>query len=382
MANVSLAPKSELNEVLYCSMPKRQYLAMKGEINAAVSTVLDAGQYFFGEYTTRFAERFADYCVARYCLPVANGTDAIELSLRALKVKEGTVCVTVANAGGYATTACHLVGIRPRYADIDSESHLIDLNSLKRKITSDVGVVLLTHLYGNIVDVKEVKQLLSSLGRSDIAIIEDCSQAHGGRYPSGEPIGSFADLSTYSFYPTKNLGAMGDAGAVVTNRSDVFIRLKALHQYGWTARNITDHSDGRNSRMDEIQGAILLTKLPYLDTWNVKRRSVIEFYKQTLPVDVKVITSAQTNCVGHLAICWHPDRDRILAELERSNIFGAIHYSILDFQQKAWLSYADVEDRMENSVSTRKGLFTLPCFPEITFAELERVVRSLKRVFN
>lgn len=382
MADISSARKSEIDQALYCNMPKRQYLALKGEIDAAVSAVLGAGQYFFGEYTRQFAERFADYCVARYCLPVSNGTDALELSLRALRLKEGTVCLTVANAGGYTTTACHLVGIRPGYVDIDSASHLINLNSLKSRITSDVGVVVLTHLYGNIVDVKKVKQLLFSLGRSDVAIIEDCSQAHGGRYPTGEPLGSSADLSTYSFYPTKNLGAMGDAGAVVTNRSDVFNCLKALHQYGWTARNVFDHAGGRNSRIDEIQAAILLTKLPHLDAWNVKRRSIVEFYKQNLPADIKVITSVANNCVSHLAICWHSDRDRILAELERSNIFGAIHYPILDFQQKAWRSYADVEDSMENSLATRKGLFTLPCFPEITSAELERVVDSLNRVFN
>jgi dTDP-4-amino-4,6-dideoxygalactose transaminase len=343
--------------------------------------VFGTGQYCFGQYTKSFAQKFAERCAAEHCLPVANGTDAIELALRSLSLDERSACLTVANAGGYTSTACHLVGIRPEYIDIEPRFHLIDLDSLKCKLTPDVRVLVLTHLYGNIVDVKKVRELLSFLERPDVAIIEDCAQAHGGRYPSGEPIGSLADVSTYSFYPTKNLGAMGDAGAVVTNRRDIFNRLKALHQYGWTDRYICDQVGGRNSRIDEVQAAVLSVKLLYLESWNAKRRSVVEYYKQTLPAEIQVIASADSNCVGHLAVCWHPDRDRILAELEKSNIYGAIHYPVLDFQQKAWMSHADVEDSMEVSVSTRKGLFTLPCFPEITSAELERTVNSVRRAF-
>jgi aminotransferase EvaB len=360
----------------------RLFKAHQNELLSVMQDAASSGWWLLGKHTETFARNFAEYCGTEFCLPVANGTDALEIALKAvfgdaLYTEENEV-ITVANAGGYTTSACYLSGASPVFADINEESQLIDLASIKRCLSNKVKAIVLTHLYGGVVDVLQVRELLNTSGYENVVIIEDCAQAHGAKL--GERlVGSLGDLATFSFYPTKNLGAMGDGGALTTSDPAIYQQIKRLHQYGWANKYDVATPFARNSRIDEIQAGVLNILLPHLDKANATRIAIYEQYKQSAGSSVKFLIHT-TDFVGHLAIMRVEQREKFIAFMKDRRVAIDIHYPILDCDQKAWQKLSKRQDPEGLKVSNRvvNELVTLPCFPYMTETEIEIVSNALR----
>ncbi len=341
---------------------------------------LASGWWLNGTEVREFCKAFADYVGTDYCLGVANGTDALEIALRAIcDIRGGTgaEAVTVANAGGYSTIACRLVGLTPVFADIERGSQLASLPSVVSAVTDETRVVIVTHLYGGVVDVPRLRAMMDEIGRGNVPIIEDCAQAHGVRL-GARRAGSMGDISTFSFYPTKNLGAFGDGGAILTSDQALADHCRKLHQYGWSAKYNIVHPYGRNSRLDEVQASVLRTLLPRLDEWNDKRLTIIDAYSDAAPSSIGVVRSAD-GTVGHLAVLLTENRDELIQHLIDHGIMTDIHYPILDCDQAGWqeLPQRLAPGGIPVSRVSVSQLLTLPCFPTMTEAEIGRVCAAL-----
>lgn len=356
-------------------------------LKRAADDVLKSGWWINGPHVQRFCEAFALTVDARHCMGLANGTDALEIAMRALiarwcerrsNSKTTPEIVMVANAGGYATTACRLVGATPVYTDIESGSLLIDPDKLRDSVSEKTAIVVATHLYGGLVDVPALRRALDDLGFSDVAILEDCAQAHGlsGRIGKAGALGAIA---AYSFYPTKNLGALGDGGALLTNDDALADAARQLRQYGWQEkyRVVADH--GRNSRLDEMQAAFLQCRLPDLGAMNARRVAILEAYeKAALEGMVRVIRSPG-GTVAHLAVVVTPDRESLRAHMRESGVATEVHYPILDCDQPGWNDGRHRIGAAGLGVSRQMAdrILTLPCFPRLTDGEVDRVCRAL-----
>lgn len=358
---------------------KRLYMRYAEQVEHAVLQTLRTGWWLNGERTKSFAESFAAHVHTPYCIAVANGTDALELAIRAAaKQRPGrTELVTVANAGGYSTTAARAANLVPVYADVELHSQVLDIDSALQCFNDQTTAVVATHLYGNTVDVAALRRALNAAGHRDALIIEDCAQCHGAMIGS-EPAGSLGDMAAFSFYPTKNLGAMGDAGAVLTGSHELAQIVSSLHQYGWQGKYCITDSGGRNSRMDEIQAAILSVLLPHLDDMNAERKRILNTYRAATPPDVEFI-HAGGGSVVHLAVILSQHRDALRSHLREHGIATEIHYPVLDCDQSAWqsLPYRIAAGGLENSRKGTKSTLSLPCFVGMTAQEIDRVSDAL-----
>ena len=305
--------------------------ALRADLAASVQRVFDRGWYILGPEVAAFEGEFAAYCGTAHCLSVANGTDALEIALRALGVGPGDRVATVANAGGYASTAIRAAGARPLYVDIDPVSMNLSPGSLAAALDREVRAVIATHLYGRMA---HLPALLEVTGRAGLPLIEDCAQAHGAAI-AGRKAGSWGAMGCFSFYPTKNLGACGDGGAITTGDPALAARVKGLRQYGWTSKY---HSAeyGRNSRMDEMQAAILRARLPLLDGGNRRRREIAARYSASLAGSrIACPPASGEESVAHLYVIRAAHRDTVRAELEAAGISTEIHYPVPDHWQES-----------------------------------------------
>ena len=354
---------------------KRQYLAVAAEVEAAVRATMARGWYVMGPEHDEFEREFAAYCQRRHAILVANGTDALEIALRTVGCRAGDEVITVANAGGYTTTACILIGATPVFADVDPATLTISPDSVAAALSPQTKAIVVVHLYGKMADVAGVKRAVA--GR-DIPIIEDCAQAHGAMF-AGRRAGSLGDLAAFSFYPTKNLGAMGDAGAIVTDHPDHARRARMLRQYGWAEKYRAVLPEGRNSRLDELQAAILRRKLPRLDVWNERRRAIVGRYRDAAAgAALRLIHDPQPDFVAHLCVARHPKRDRLRQRFKERGIDTAIHYPIPDHRQE---SLAGRTWRMVDLRATEEAgreILTLPCFAEMTPSEIDYVCDAIR----
>lgn len=357
---------------------RRQYEMFAAEIEAETLKVLRTGWWLNGAQVRDFAATFAAYVGATHCIPVSNGTDAIELALKAsgIEAPNGEV-ITVANAGGYTTTAARSVGLVPVYADIEEARQVMSITSAISCVSERTGIVVATHLYGNTVDVLELRRRLNEIGRQDIVIIEDCAQAHGARVDN-RIVGSIGDMSTFSFYPTKNLGAMGDAGAVVTSSDAFAAKVRSLQQYGWGSKYQIVDQGGRNSRMDEVQAAILRTILPSLDRLNAERADILSSYERAATNGVTLI-ERRPGAVVHLAVAMTDRRDDLRKFLAGRGIATDIHYPILDCDQPAWrdLPMRVSADNLAVSRRATGRILSVPCFVGMTGSEIDQVASAL-----
>lgn len=361
--------------------PKRLFDEHAVDIRSAVNGVLESGWYLLGSRTAEFERLFADFCGAAHCVGVANGTDALEIALRALEIGPGDEVIMVANAGGYSTTATVAVSACPVYVDIDPATLTLDIDSVVAATSPTTRLIIATHLYGYAVDIRRLRRILDDAGRRDIMILEDCAQAHGA-VVGEETVGTLGDIATFSFYPTKNLGAFGDAGAVVTN-SDAFAdRVRSLHQYGWGRRYHSELAHGRNSRIDEIQAAILTTCLPHLGRWNKRRVAIVNRYHDAARSSIEIVHGSADagRFVGHLAICRSTERERCTDQLKRAGVATIVHYPVLD-TDAPWIEQFDHRIHcMDHSIAARSQIFTLPCFPTMTDQEIDHVCESIAKV--
>jgi len=355
---------------------QRQNGFISADVRSRITEVLERGWYILGPALKELETAFAQYCGVRYCVGTANGTDALELALRACGVSRDDRVITVANAGGYSTAAILAAGAEPVYLDIDRDSMLLDLSKLPQYIDSGIRAIIVTHLYGRMVNMPELLRLVS--GR-DIPVIEDCAQAHGARL-NDKAAGSWGTAGCFSFYPTKNLGAIGDGGAVTTDDPALAEKVVALRQYGWSSKYHSKLPGGRNSRLDEIQAAVLLAKLPYLDKWNERRRAIAQAYAAGLgSAEARARTPLEAADVAHLYVIRSPRRNAVRECLQRMQIGTDIHYPVPDHRQECYRGLPWASGSLPITEQCCAEVLTLPCFPELSDAEVERVIQAVRR---
>ena len=355
--------------------PGRLNAALQDELEAAVQRVVRSGRYVLGEEVSAFEEAFAAFCGTRHCIGVGNGTDALELALRALGLKPGDQVATVANAGMYASAAIMAVGARPLFIDIDPASMNMSAASLAEKITETTKAVIVTHLYGRLAAMEDLHAVARGAG---ISLIEDCAQAHGAER-DGRRAGSYGDVGCYSFYPTKNLGALGDGGALVTNDAELGERLVSMRQYGWRQRFVSTPPLGRNSRLDELQAAMLRVKLQHLLAWNDKRRAVIERYRHALSdLDLDWPDISGPDHAAHLCVVRTAARDRLQEHLAGKGIGAGIHYPLPDYRQPSIAAVLGQSEELPATEAATASILSLPCFPDMSEAEMDAVIAAFQ----
>jgi aminotransferase EvaB len=352
-------------------------IARSDEAAQAISRVLKSGYWIHGPEHAAFEEEFAEFLNVDHVLGVASGTDALEIALRAVGCKRGSKVITVANAGGYTSIAAASIGCELIYCDIDSERHLMDPLALQSLLTREISAVVVTHLYGNVAPITVIKGMCDEFG---ISVIEDCAQATGAS-EDGVRVGGIGHVGTFSFYPTKNLGAIGDGGALATNNPEIAQKISHLRQYGWTSKYKIDIAGGMNSRLDEIQAAVLRVGLPKLDNLNKKRLKIIERYAEAIrETSLKIITSHHPGNVAHLAVLEiprHLDRYKFRSHLKDNEIQTDIHYPVLDIDQKGLVPPGVATDQ-SNSRRASELILTIPLFPELTDSEIAIIVQALR----
>jgi len=344
------------------------------QLKAAVGAVIDGGWLVLGPHVRQFEKAFAQYVGAAHCVSLANGTDAIELALNALGVHRDDRVATTANAGMYTSTALLAIGAEPIYMDVDIDSRNVSLSEVHRAIDVGAKAVVVTHLYG--LAVPEIQDIAVLCKKRNVRLLEDCAQAHGARV-AGRCVGTFGDAASFSFYPTKNLGALGDGGALVTNNPIIAEQVLRLRQYGWTSKYQVEIAGARNSRLDEMQAAILSVFLPDLDTKNERRRAVASRYSQLIRhPDVQVPTVYGEDYVAHLYVIRTPRRNALRAHLQASDIGTDIHYPIPDYRQPIFADrYANI--RLPNTERLSAEILTLPCYPEMTDTQVGKVIATV-----
>lgn len=335
------------------------------EIRAAIEGVLTSGWYVHGARHGEFESALATFVGTRHAIGVASGTDALVLALRACAASG--VVVTAANAGGYTSVAAHRAGLVPVYADVDPDTHLLDHDAVESVLDArdDVTAVVITHLYGRMADVED---LVSRCRPRGVRVVEDCAQSIGA-VRRGRGAGAIGDLGTFSFYPTKNLGALGDGGAVTTDDDELAAKVTRLRQYGWSSKYVVTDMGGINSRLDELQAAILAVRLPHVRAWNTRRRDIIAAYAAAADDRLRVLPATGQEHTGHLAVAESADRDAMLDRLRGAGIGVDVHYPVPDHLQLAWTT--DVSLPVTERLAGR--VLSLPCFPQLTDAEVQRV---------
>jgi dTDP-4-amino-4,6-dideoxygalactose transaminase len=339
--------------------------------------VVNRHWYIMGEEVKAFEREFAEYVGVEHCISVANGSEALEIALLGMGVGPGDRVVTVANAGFYSSTAIRAVGAEPVYVDVDASTLTMCPESLKQALSKPAKVVIVTHLYGQLADI----QNLASIARaSGAAVLEDCAQSHGARSQDGQ-CGSYGDLACFSFYPTKNLGALGDGGAIVTSSPEIADRLLKLRQYGWASKYHVTVPLGRNSRLDEMQAAILRVKLPLLDQWNAERRAIAKKYCEAFAaLPVKLPASLGDDFVAHLFVLRVEKREDFTLYLKEHGISTDIHYPVPDHWQTAYTLNESISLPVTEAASSK--LVSLPCFPGLSDEQVDRVIEVVCNFFK
>jgi dTDP-4-amino-4,6-dideoxygalactose transaminase len=351
---------------------------LAGEVIPAIESVIRRGQFILGDEVQEFEEKFADYCETDYCVSVASGTEALHLALRAIGVGPGDEVITAGNSFVATAYAISHAGAMPVLVDINAADHNINVELIERAITTRTKAIIPVHLYGQPAEMDAINQIAENHG---LKVVEDSCQAHGAQY-KGRPAGSLGHAGCFSFYPGKNLGAFGDGGAVVTNDAKVADNLRLLRNYGQREKNV--HSMmAFNSRLDTIQAAVLLVKLPYLDVWNDQRRKAADWYRQYLQ-DTELSLMSENDGVRHvyhLFVAKHNRRDALMEHLKQEQIFCGIHYPIPLHHAEPYASVRSIPRDLPVCSALANQIFSLPMFPGITQQQIIHVSEAV-RSFN
>ena len=351
---------------------KRQVAAIREEVDAAVAEVLDSGWFILGKKTEAFEREFADYLGVTGVLGVGNGTEALRIGLQALEIGPGDDVITVANAGVYAAATIDAVGARPIFVDVDPATHAMDVGQAERAVTPRTKAILFVHLYGGAADVDGLQELARSRG---LKLVEDCAQAHGATWRRRR-LGGFGDVATFSFYPTKNLGAFGDGGAIAARDPGVLERVRLLRQYGWS-RQYYSELKGTNSRLDELQAAVLSIKLRHLDGWNEARRGIAARYDACLQGVEKPSTRRGSEHVYHLYVIRTPRRDELREHLAERGVGTGIHYPLPAHLQPAYQAFGGGPGSLPQTEQAATEVLSLPIYPELGPDEVDRVIAAV-----
>ena len=340
----------------------------------AFADVIERGSFLKGPLTTQLEQQISDRLGGRRVLGVANGTDALYLAIAAAGIGAGQRVATVANAGGYTTGALLRSGASPAFVDVDRRTAQMSRGALEHQLDSspDISAVVLTHLYGLVGDVQGIADLCDARG---VVLIEDCAQAMGASV-LGRPVGTFGQLATISFYPTKNLGAFGDAGAVVSATAELHDAAALRSQYGWGTRYEVVVPGGINSRIDEMQAAVLLEAEKVLDDHNERRRAIVSRYAEAVAGSRYLLSESSERFVGHLAVMVTEHRSDDARRLDDAGVSTGVHYPILDHRQPGWQGLVPVAELPETEWLVQR-ILTLPCFPSMTDNEVDQVATAL-----
>lgn len=356
-----------------CNLSAR-IIKYQNQIKETVNRVIDSGYFILGPEVDKFEKAFACFHRSQYCISLANGTESIELALKAMHVGPKDLVATVANAGMYVTTSILAAGAEPYFMDVSLETKNVTFNEVRSAIEAGVKAVVVTHLYG--LAIAEIEQIAQYCAQKKIFLLEDCAQAHGAQV-NGRRVGTFGDASSFSFYPTKNLGALGDGGAVVTNNREIAEEVKLLRQYGWTSKYKVNIARARNSRLDEIQAAILSLFLPELNMMNDRRREIANYYTTMISHPDILVPSVQSlDYVAHLYVIRSSRRDELRNYLLARNIASDVHYPIPDYKQPFFCDrYKNIH--LSNTERLAKEILTLPCYPEMENNEVDQVISAI-----
>jgi dTDP-4-amino-4,6-dideoxygalactose transaminase len=353
---------------------KAQYAGIKADMDAAISKVVSEAAFVAGRYASEFEREFADYLGAQHCVAVANGTDAIEIGLQAIGIEPGDEVILPANTFIATAEGVSNIGAVPVFVDIDEATYNIDPSKVAEKITGRTKAIIPVHLYGLPADVDAVMTVAREHG---LMVFEDCAQAHGATF-NGRRVGTFGDAASFSFYPGKNLGAYGDAGAIVTNEAETAELARLIANHGQISKN--RHTIvGRNSRMDGIQAAVLSVKLRHLDTWIEQRRANASIYNELLGV-TGIVTPGEpegSRHVYHLYVVQVDDRNGVIARFGDADIECGIHYPTPVPLMEAYSSLGYTSDQFPVAVSQMDKLLSLPMYPELTREMIEHVTAEL-----
>ena len=351
-----------------------QYASIKDEIDAAIGQTLDAAAFILGPEVEAFESEFAAYCGAESCVACGNGTDALELVFKALGVGPGDEVVTVAHTFIATAEAISAVGARPVFVDVRPDTLLMDVGLVERAITGRTKAVVPVHLYGQPVD---MDPLLEIARRRGLKVVEDAAQIDGARY-GGRAAGTLGDAATFSFYPGKNLGAYGDAGAVVTNHAAIAGFVRKARNHGRASKYEHDF-EGRNSRMDGLQGAVLRVKLRHLDAWNRRRRELAGLYDRAFVGTAvrAVVVAPGVESVYHLYVARVPRRDDVVAGLRRLGIEAGIHYPLPLHLQRAYAYLGTKPGSLPVTEQAAGEVLSLPLYPEMSDATARECSEAL-----
>lgn len=352
----------------------RSTAALRDELDAAMARVLERGWFVLGEEGRAFEAEFADFCDAAHAIGVGSGTDALELGLRALEIGPGDEVVTQANTCVPTVSAIERAGATPILCDVEPNAGTMDPESLRDAIGPKTRAVIPVHLYGQCADIDAIAAVARE---TNLEVIEDCAQAHGAEL-RGRRAGTIGRLGCFSFYPTKNIGAFGDGGAIVTNDDELAERLRLVRQYGQADRYV-HIARGVNSRLDELQAAVLRVKLPYLAGWNRRRREIAATYTEALRgTAVRPLRVLEGRChVFHLFVVEADDRAAVRAQLEERGIRTLIHYPRPVHGHEPYRALSVGAVPLDVSERLCERILSIPLYPELTDAEVEVVAAGL-----
>lgn len=360
-----------------------QYRSIKQEVDRSLLDTLTSGHFVHGKHLEAFEKEFATYVGTRYCIGVNSGTDALLIGIRALGFKPGDEILLPANTFIATVTAIVENDLRPVFVDIQEDDYGIDLADLERKITTKTRAVIVVHLFGQPEKISEIQDILREADHH-IDLIEDTCQAHGAYY-KGKMVGSFGTFSAFSFYPGKNLGAYGDGGAITTNSPKVAAMVRLLHDHGQDAK-YRHVIIGLNSRLDEMQAAVLRVKLQHLDRWNAMRIEIAAYYTKLISENIPFVKTLPTlpdrESVYNHFVVRVPDRDRLQQYLKRQGIHTRIPYPVALHLQRATMYLEYKEGDLPVTEVCASDMLALPIYPELTAEQCRYVVQSIAAFYE
>ncbi len=348
----------------------KQNEPIKKELSTAIEKVIDSGWFVGGEYVEQFEHAFAHYINADHCVSCGNGTDALELILEGMGIGAGDEVIVPSFTWVSDAEAVVRCGATPIFADVDIKTYDLSAELIASHITTRTKAVIAVHLFGLPCDLSPIKKLCVE---HDLKLIEDCAQAHGALYQN-QKVGTIGDAAAFSFYPTKNLGALGDGGAIVTNNTDLANKIRLIKDHGQTTRDV-HKTTGRNSRLDSLQAAVLLLKLKQLDAWNTERAKLANMYLDRLSGNVKQLPMQQEGRVWHLFTILVEQRDALKSFLEAADIQTAIHYPTPIHKMAAFNN----DLNLPNAEKIASQILSLPLYPGLTEAQQAHVIDTIKR---
>ena len=366
--------------MILTSNPKKNYISYKKEINTAILKVLNSGKYILGENVKAFESEFSKYAKSKYCVSVASGTDAIILGLLSLGIKKDDEVITTNFTANATVTAICSIGAIPRLVDIDDEYFQINERLIEKKITKKSKAIIAVHLYGQSCNINPIKKIAK---KYKLKLIEDCSQAHGAEF-NKKKLGNFGDIGTFSFYPTKNIGAIGDAGALITNNKKIYNKLILLREYGWKKRYYSSVY-GTNSRLDEIQASILRIKLKN-NFKEIKKRIEIskKYFKKIINPFIKLpkIRNGSSH-VFHLFVIMTTSslRNKLINYMKKNKIICLVQYPFT-INQQTYFKKIVKDKKFPISLKICKKVISLPIYPELNINDQNRIIKLLNDFKN